>query len=140
MKLAISTVTLAATLLSFFAADVSEEEIHQRVVLNMFSTRRSRHLFGRDLASDECSAKQEEVDNTGIIDMHEESIGDLNYCSIDGGNTPSDPTTEIECNYSALKVNSDPCISACGRVGRLSYDMFCYGMYRYMDQIPYGLH
>jgi hypothetical protein len=70
MKLVISTVTLAATLLSFVAADVSKEELHhQRVrVHNVLSARKS-HAFGRELVlSDECVANQKEVTNTGIND------------------------------------------------------------------------
>ena len=119
MKL-ISTVTLAATLLSFVAADVSKEELDHRVLI----------------ISEQCMLGQGEMTND-VPDAY-----DADYCYYAGGNSPFDPTT-IECDYSSLAIDSVACTSAGGRAVRLSYDKTCSDFslpMSIMTQIPYYLH
>ena len=116
----ISTVTLATTLLSFVAADVSKDE----------------ELYHRVLGiSEPCMLGQEQVTN----DVPE--AYDADYCSYTGGNSPFDPIT-IECDYSSLAMDNESCTSVGGRAVRLSYDKACSdsSLPMSMTQIPFCLH
>jgi hypothetical protein len=152
MKL-LSTATLAATLLSYVAADgnISKVQLHQRA-LKILSGRKFQ-TFSRELeeVSMECLINQGAVELTGVNELandliNEETVIDdvineetgRDGCVI----TSKDGFTTIECDYddSDFTIDSDTCVSAGGSVVESNMDMDCDEFSWNLLNLPYCLH
>jgi hypothetical protein len=137
MKL-LSTATLAATLLSYVAADVSKVELHQRA-LKVFSARKS-HTFSRELeVSAECMTNQGELELTGInedMELSEELMAGMCLIEING------EIIIMDCDYdeSDLKFDSGACASAGGSIVKIDMVMECDMLSTKMRNMPVCLH
>ena len=141
MKL-LSTATLAATLLSYVAADVSKVELHQRA-LKAFSGRKWSHAFSRELdVSFECITNQNVLEDTGVNEPLEDDPDDdqmMDACDI---KTKGDRVT-AECDYDALgitMIDSDACASAGGSVAKINMEMECDMVSIIMLNVPHCIH
>ena len=135
MKL-LSTATLAATLLSYVAADgnISKVELRQRA-LKVLSGRKF-HTFNRELGevSAECMTNQGELENTGINDMEEEEL--MDFCTI----TLEGESMIMECDLDDYTFDSDACASAGGSVFESNMDMDCDIITQKIYNMPVCLH
>jgi len=132
MKL-LSTATLAASLFSFVAADVSKVELHQRTLQGAFSVK-SSNAFRRELISEECLNKQEELEMTGINTLQIDDDSIFGICDFSA--------TLIECDYDSLDlVDSGACSSAGGRVIKFDADQDCeVGLSVNLMNVPQCVH
>ena len=125
MKLLSTATLLAATLLSYVAADVSKVELHQRA-LKAFSDRKSRafsRTSSRELElSVECLTNQAELeyntDDDLLIDLMEP---DLDICDIETEGLSS----SMECDYKDITIDSASCESAGGSLIKINMEMEC---------------
>jgi hypothetical protein len=106
----LSSATLAATLLSYVAADISKLELHRRA-LKVLSARKY-HALSRELvfSDDECMEHQTELVSTGInSDIKTFEILE-EFCDID--------ELLMKCDYddTDVTIDSGACASAGGRV------------------------
>ena len=145
MKL-LSTATLAATLLSYVAADgnISKVELHQRA-LKVLSARKF-HTIGRELGelSAECMINQEELEQTGVNEgtndlenLSEEEA--LELCTVE----LEDESMIMECDLDdsdLTLMDSDTCVSAGGSVIKLNSGIDCDFIITKMFNMPYCLH
>ena len=146
MKL-LSTATLAATLLSYVAADgtISKAEVHQRA-LKVLSSRKMFHTFNRDLAelSAECLTNQDELEGTGINadteGLDELSEDDaLELCDME----ISGESISMDCDFGDMVselMDSAACASAGGSVIKLTTEVDCDMLVSTMRNMPYCLH
>jgi hypothetical protein len=138
MKL-LSTATLAATLLSYVAADVSRVELHQRA-LKAFSGRKS-HAFSRELElSDECLTNQAELEsNPDLAVMDDLTDEQLAKCDME----IKGESASIECDFDDMGISIDSaCASAGGSVVKVDFEMDCAdaGLYTNYLNAPACLH
>ena len=145
MKL-LSTATLAATLLSYVAADgnISKVELRQRA-LKVLSGRKF-HTFNRELGevSAECMTNQGELEQTGINqgtndleNLSEEEA--LELCTV----KLEDESMIMECDLDdsdLTLMDSDTCVSAGGSVIKLNSGIDCDFIITKMFNMPYCLH
>jgi len=139
MKL-LSTATLATTLLSYVAADVSKVELHQKA-LKYFSARKTSSAFSRELdVSEECMTNQNEIQATGINDfMPGENQTDFLICDEE----IKDGVRKKECDWddADFKFDSAACTSAGGLVNKMYFEEECSGEFTDKElNIPHCLH
>jgi hypothetical protein len=130
MKL-LSTATVAATLLSYVAADASKVELHKRA-LRAFSDRKSLAISRKLGVSEECMTKQAEVELTDINLRGERN----DYCD-----------TEIkvgfwkeECDWDDFTFDSVACANAGGKVNKIYIETECNNVNSKQINYPHCLH
>jgi hypothetical protein len=135
MKL-LSTATLAATLLSYVAADVS------KVVLQQRALKAKSHTFSRELeVSEECVANQGELELTGINDYNME-LSEEQMVGMCSKEKLIDELMWTTCDYSksGLKFDSGACANAGGSIIKVNMVKKCDISSNKMLNFPVCLH